>query len=344
MDDGSDRVFETILPKTSPYIESARAHLDAWVSDLRLVRKKASEQRFVRADFAGFASITYPDAGEAGVHLIADWFAWLFLVDDELDDGIFGRDLDHVKRVMGAILTTLQATDDPRARATRGGTSADAEPAAITALSDLWRRTIAPSSASAAWRRRFIRHVTECFAAASWEAENRVRKTIPTEQEYIDKRRHTGAIYVCMDLIEIVENVELPGEVFDSTVFQKALDAACNVVCWTNDVYSLEKERGLGEYHNLAYLVEHARGLGTRRAVAEVWKLIEAEVQSYFAGEGALFSAFPQHAAVLSRYAAGMRSWMRGNYDWSKRTYRYRDANDAKVAYLEPALTGRQAL
>ncbi|WP_394849567.1 hypothetical protein LZC95_19220 [Pendulispora brunnea] len=339
MDDGSNRIFAPFPPKTSPYIERARAHLDSWVGEFGLVRKKASEQRFIRADFAGFASITYPDAGEGGVYLIADWFAWLFLVDDELDDGVFGRDLDHVKRVMGAILATLRATDDPSQAPSASG---DPQPAAITSLADLWQRTIPQSSP--AWRRRFIQHVSECFAAASWEARNRVQKIVPSEREYIDKRRHTGAIYVCMDLIEIVENIELPSEVWENPVFQRALDAACNVVCWTNDVYSLEKERGLGEYHNLVYLVEHARGLTTRRALAEVWKLIDAEVQSYLADERTVMASFPQHEAVLARYAAGMRSWMRGNYDWSKKTYRYRDAHDGKVAYLEPALTGRQAL
>ncbi|WP_394829195.1 terpene synthase family protein [Pendulispora albinea] len=337
MEDVPERIFSIFEPQTNPYIESARAHLDDWVAELRLVRKKASEQRFARADFAGFASITYPSADEAGAHLISDWFAWLFLVDDELDDGVFGRDLERVERVMGDIIATLRATDEPAA-----GPGEGPRAGAVEALADLWRRTIVGTSPS--WRRRFVQHVFECFAAASWEAKNRVEGRIPTEREYIDKRRHTGAIYVCMDLIEVVEELELASEVCESKVFQEALDAACNVVCWTNDVYSLDKERGLGEYHNLVYLVEHARGLSTREADDAVWSAIAAEVRSYLEREQELFAAFPEHGAALSAYAAGMRSWMRGNYDWSRKTYRYRDPREERpeqpAVYLEPTLTG----
>jgi hypothetical protein len=98
------------------------------------------------------------------------------------------------------------------------------------ALVDLWGRT-APR-ATAGWRRRFGAQVAECFAAATWEAANRMRGVVPEVGVYIEKRRHTGATYVCMDLIEPMRDIELPQDVLlAAPVFQAALDAACDVVC-----------------------------------------------------------------------------------------------------------------
>src|SRR5262249_35048966 len=123
-------------------------------------------------------------------------------------------------------------------------------PTAISSLAELWARTAA--DASAAWRRRFTGHLAECLGTAGvGEVGNRVQGIVPDEDTYIEKRRHTGAIYVCMDLIDIVERIDVPVSVYESPEFTAVLDAACNVVVWTNDVYSLQKERSVGEVHNL---------------------------------------------------------------------------------------------
>jgi hypothetical protein len=116
-----------------------------------------------------------------------------------------------------------------------------------------------------------------------------------------------------------------------------------NVVVWTNDVYSLEKERTVGEVHNLVYIVEHHQGVDRPAALARVGAAIEAETQRYLASEIELLRAYPGHADVLVPYLAGMRSWMRGNLDWSARTKRYQPAGAVSPEhYLETALMGTQ--
>ncbi len=326
-------------PEVNPHIHHARAHVETWVAESGVVRKQDSRTRFERADFAEFAAVTYPEADKQGIQLISDWFAWLFLVDDELDDGTAGRHLDQVRSLMNDILVILRSPGERIAR-TNGSRTA------ISSLADLWQRTFARSTPS--WRRRFVRHVEDCFADACWEAENRVHGRIPSTATYIAKRRNTGAIYVCMDLIEIARGIELPVRVLHSQVFNQALDASCDVVCWTNDVYSLEKERSLGEHHNLAYLIEQERRLTTTEALAETANRISARTRQYLGHEKELLRAFPDRSTELTRYTAGMRSWMRGNLDWSQRTNRYQD-HDRSIdesgatnphVYLEPALLG----
>jgi hypothetical protein len=319
--------------QVNPHVEQARAQLSDWARDIGLVRKESARERFEKADFGWFVGMVYPTASATHLELMADWFAWLFLVDDQLDDGGFGRDPDWVRRLVDLMRAVL---DNP------GPVPPDA-PVAISSLADLWARTVV--DASAAWRRRFTSHLFECLeTAAVWEVGNRVKGIVPDEASYVEKRRHTGAIYVCMDLIDIVERIDVPVHVYDSQPFTTALNAACDVVVWTNDVYSLEKERSVGEVHNLVHVVEHHRGLDRPTALAQVCAAIEAETQHYLASELELLRDCPRHTDVLVPYLAGMRSWMRGNLDWSAGTKRYHPASRAERPspehYLEAALMG----
>ncbi|MFI6809913.1 terpene cyclase [Streptomyces luteogriseus] len=326
--EGLHLAFRHLPPELNPHAAAAVSHLRGWTERHGLIGTATARERFDRADFGSFAAATYPTADRQGVCLIADWFAWLFLLDDQLDDGALGKDPLKTGELMSQLFEVL--TGD-------GDTPPAGAPSIVTSLADLWRRT----EASPRWRARFVDHVIAGGLAAGWEADNRARGMIPDVPSYVENRRHTGAIYVCMDLIEVVEGIDLPTEVYDSEPFARALRAACDVVCWTNDVYSLDKETALGEYHNLVTVVQHAHVLTADQAVDRVAALIADEVESFARWEGQALRTLPEHTALLEPYFAGMRSWMRGNFDWSARTRRYRDAVESgpdPVDYLELAL------
>jgi Terpene synthase family 2, C-terminal metal binding len=320
--------FEAIPPQLNPHADDGIEHLRQWVREYGLITASTAAQRFERAEFGRFAAMTYPTADRSGIGIIADWFAWLFLLDDQLDDGIVGKDRDAAAALLGAILGVLQGSPaDPGA------------PAIVSCLADLWSRTTADTDD--VWRKRFVDHVVAGGMAAVWEADNRVNGVVPTEASYIDKRRHTGAIYVCMDLIEIVEHVVLPDEVHSSPAFTAALDAASDVVCWTNDLYSLDKETALGEHHNLVTVSMHERGISEAEATDLTASRIADRLQEYLRYEPAVLAAWPAHRRELEAYLAGMRSWMRGNFDWSAGTRRYLDSPDP-ADYLESRIVRQE--
>jgi len=300
--------FDRIRPRHSDHEDSARAHVFRWVTEFRLAAGPAL-RRFQAADFPGFVATTYPTADPEMLALVTDWFAWLFLLDDALDDGPTGRDQAATDALMTSLANAISG-DDARA----------SEPLA-RALADLWRRTTA--TATPAWTQRFLEHMTAGMAAASWETANRAAGHVPTPSQYIQARRHTGAIYVCMDLIDIVTGLTVPAELYASEPFHSALTAACDVVCWTNDVYSLDKETRLGEWHNLVSVVAHHEQLHREAALADAAHRIVTRLGQFYDAERTLRDHDnPAVAAGLD----GMRSWMRGNFDWSRRTRRYRDA------------------
>ncbi len=336
MEDRSTDITSPFPYQVNPQAEHAREHLSDWARRVGLVRRESAVRRFEHADFGWFAAMVYPSADLRRLELMADWFAWLFLVDDQLDDGQAGRDLDRAAEMLCELREVLGSEPGAVDPAVRPGLSV-----AAASLAELWERTAA--DATPRWRRRFAGHLEECLrTAATWEAANRIQGIVPDEETYVRKRRHTGAIYVCMDFIDIVEDLDMPESLYRDPDFSAALDAACDVVCWTNDVYSLEKERSLGETHNLVHVVQHHRGLTQEEALRQVRSMISAATGFFVDTQDRLLAAHPEHGAVLRPSLAGMRSWMRGNLDWSRQTKRYQApdgaAQERPELYLEPAL------
>ncbi len=330
-------IFCPFTAQINPHVKAAQLHLLKWVQTFNLVQKETARKRFMRANFAWFAACTYPTADADNLALVSDWFAWLFLVDDQLDDGVIGRQLEQAQEVLGELLCVL---DDIGTSGRLLPPSAHSS-SAIASLANLWQRTFPQSTPT--WRKRFFRHVADCFAAANWEAQNRIQGIIPDETTYIKKRRDTGAIYICLDLIDIVEHIDLPLHIYNSQVFQDTLEATSNVVCWCNDIYSLEKEKALGESHNLVLVVQHTHHFTQQEAMNYVSDRICAEIQLFLNLQQQVLALFPMHTQDLQKYLAGMRSWMRGNLDWSSETKRYRELEKTlsgeTVNYLEEILS-----
>ncbi|MEU5560386.1 terpene cyclase [Streptomyces globisporus] len=336
MDSELPDIYCPFPQRTNPHVGHTRGHLDAWTRRTGLVHRESARNRFEQADFGAFVGMVYPTADEEHLDLVADWFVWLFLVDDQLDDGHLGRSPDRVR----SVVERMRAVVDGSAPEPLPG---EEVPAAVTALADLWKRTT--PNAAPHWRTRFAWHlVTYLTTATTWEAGNRAEDVVPSEETYIAKRRHTGAIHVCMDLIEIVADIEAPESLHNDPRFITALEAACNHVCWANDVYSFEKEQVLGEIHNLVHLVRHHRGLGEQQALDHVAERLAMETERFLTAEDELLELYPELSGLLVPYLDGMRSWMRGNLDWSRQTPRYNPADvgqyEEPEEYLEETVLG----
>ncbi|MEU9763564.1 terpene cyclase [Streptomyces sp. NPDC047985] len=336
MDSELPDIYCPFPQRTNPHVAHTRSHLDAWIRNTGLVHRDSAMERFEQADFGAFVGMVYPTADAERLDLVADWFVWLFLVDDQLDDGHLGRSPERVRDVVAVMRSVIEGKGT--------GTTPDEElPAAVVALVDLWERTT--PNAAAHWRARFGWHLTEYLTTTTtWEAGNRAAGVVPSEETYIARRRHTGAIHVCMDLIEIVAGIEAPESIHNDSRFITALEASCNVVCWANDVYSYEKEQVLGEIHNLVHLVRHHRGYDKRKALEHVCAETDRETRRFLAAEAELLSSYPQLSGILLPYLDGMRSWMRGNLDWSRQTPRYNPADvgqyEEPEEYLEATVLG----
>jgi 5-epi-alpha-selinene synthase len=235
----------------------------------------------------------------------------LFLLDDQCDEAGMGHDPEQLACLHTQLVDVLQGIPPRQDQASL-----------VHALWDLRTRIL--EHAPEGWYGRFSRSVTQYFSANVWEATNRRQGQIPNAASYCAMRLFTSAVYPCLLLIELTEDLRLPSEVYGHPNVQRLAKMTNNVISWANDIVSLEKERLQGDVHNLALILSHEQKLTLQAAVNKVGVLHDAEIYAFISLSRQLPSFTPSTDNDLQRLVSGMRFWMRANLDWSLETVRYR--------------------
>lgn len=264
----------------------------------------------------GVAQLTgrfFPQANGEDLDLIADFIYFMFMWDDECDHATPAQS-ELVVRTELALQTLVEAQPLPQA------------PLLVHMLGVLSARL--RGRMSACWWHRFSRQVQLWLEATVWEAVERRSGGAPELAGYLMQRQQTVAMYPCFSLIELAigEEVRLPLRACPDLL---QLETCSNqILGWTNDVFSYEKEVSHGEQHNLVHLLARAESLPTAAAVERAVALINAEVARFSRLDRSL-----RHNASLSAYLDGLHHFLRGNIDWSIGSARYPGAllRDAAV-------------
>jgi len=314
----------------SPLVEEVHQHTLAWASSYNLLQKEAALRRFNGARYAWLAARTYPQAGFAELALTNDFFSWLFLLDDQFDDGLLGRQPERMQEVIQGLLAILgvvsgEPLQGPLARA----------------LYELWDRMLPLTTPR--WRTRFIRHLLAYFDSYGWETRNRASGTIPDVEVYIEVRQDAGAMRLALDYMDLTEHIDLPVEIYQSSLVQVLLRLTNNIVCWSNDIFSLEKELARGDLNNLVLAIQQERGSSLPEAIARVNELVTREVLLFQEISQLALVGVSDYRPDLQKYLAGMQAWIRGNLDWSLESQRYSHVEHAAPgvtpSYLENILS-----
>jgi hypothetical protein len=294
----------------NPHATEAQQATVRWARRLRLLQRDAAYRRLNRLQYGTLMARAYPLAAPETLQIVTDWSTWLFLLDDQCDEAGIGHDPEQLERLHAQFLTVL-----------RGVPPGQAAAPLAHALWDLHTRMLA--HAPEGWQGRFHRSVRQYFSANVWEATNRRQRKIPDAESYCAKRLFTSAVYPCLLLIELTESLCLPSEVCDHPDVQRLTTMTNNVISWSNDIVSLEKELRQGDVHNLALILSHEQNLSLQAAVNQVADLHDAEVYAFIALARRLPSFTPKVNVDLERYVSGMCFWMRANLDWSLGAVRY---------------------
>jgi hypothetical protein len=280
----------------------------SWANTIGLTSTPAGFDRLRRAHAAELAARACPDAPYDRVLLLAELVTWLFAFDDRCDEDELGTDPGRLAPVITPLLDTLDQLGRPVA-----------EPvgAAARGLDDLCRRVRALDRPTALLR--FTTNMRQYLVALLWEASNRQQKRVPRLTEYIQMRRHTGAVLPSLTLTDLVGD-GFPGSRDRVRPAVARLDLlAADLVCWCNDVFSYGKELGHGG-HNLAAVIAADTGCGEGAALEEAAARFNAGLDVYARLEAdVLDDADP----TLTRMVDARRRWLRGTYDWSMGADRY---------------------
>jgi Terpene synthase family 2, C-terminal metal binding len=282
----------------------------AWTRQVGLIQCAADAQRLQQLQYAMLMARAYPHAALSALQLISDWNTWLFLLDDQCDAAALGRSPEQLAQFHTSLLDILR------------GESPKQDSPLICALHDLATRLRA--HADAACLERFTQQIAEYFTANIWEATNRAQRQIPDVETYLMMRPYTGAVYSYLVLIEFAGQLDLPPMVHAHPTVQQLAQMTNNIICWSNDLMSLERELRHGDVHNLVLILHHAQRRSLPEAIRRVAAMHDAEVQRFRALAADLPSFTAAVDADLQQYVTGMQFWMRANMDWSAATARYR--------------------
>ncbi len=288
-----------------PQVTAAESHVRIWVRECGLVTTQAAADGFAAARFGEFAARFYPQARD--IFPLAEWMAWLFLLDDQIDDGLLDPHGESGQRVLHDILAVPAAMP-----------VCSADPF-VMAFAELWPRLAGGMPES--WRRRFLHHLTNSLESTLQEAANRRRGIVPTLAQYLRMRRHTGATLPCFDLIEADGEFCLPDAALTGDLLSIARRSCSEFLTWTNDIVSLAKDDDC-EVNNIVLVLQQQYSLdrttAVERAVSKVYKL-ESEFRSALSSLAESKETDRQFTSLTSHvttYLTSLRDTMGGTCHW----------------------------
>ena len=292
----------------NPYVREADERVIHWVRDLELATAENWADGYRRAKFTWFAARCFPDADLPQLTLAAAFNVWLFLLDDSCDPIPPGQKYEYVRRVsteLSLVLAGYSPSDNPLAKA----------------LADLWARLRALAPAD--WQEYFLQGMLRYLDACKLEAQWLDMETWPSLTSYIRYRPYLGAVHLEPALSEVLCGHTLtPADRRDPRVERLTL-LCCNIVCWSNDLFSLEKEWRNGDKCNLALVLAHERQYGLQDAIREAASLHDEDVR-HFARLARETGAGPLTPA-LAHYVRSLQYIVAANMEWSIHdTARYR--------------------
>ncbi|ACZ83132.1 family 2 encapsulin nanocompartment cargo protein terpene cyclase [Streptosporangium roseum] len=318
--------------RTSPHLDAARRYAVGWARRMGMFDAIPGveagglwdERRFIGFDFAHCAAMIHADASPEQLNLSSDWLAWGTYGDDYFP-AVFGapRDLVAAKlcneRLSAFMPLDAGATPEPTNPIERG-------------LEDLWRRTAEPMSVPA--RQQFREAVEDMTAGWLWELVNQTQHRVPDPVDYIEMRRKTFGSDMTMSLARLAHSDMMPAEIYQTRVMRELDTAAQDYACFTNDLFSYQKEIEFeGEVHNLVLVVENFLEVDRWKARDVVADLMTARMQQFehivANGLPALFDDFAldeQARRILTRHADDLKEWMSGILEWHRRCARYTEA------------------
>jgi germacradienol/geosmin synthase len=272
-------------------------------------------------DFAECSARLDPDCGEAALDLSTCWLAWGTYADD-LYPLLFGsrRDLAAAKlqndRLSLFMPLDCVATATPCNPLERG-------------LADLWARTAAPLSPA---DRAVFRAANERMVD-SWLVElvNQGQHRVPDPVDYVEMRRCTFGSDMTMSLARLTKGRGLPRAALESRALQALELAAQDYGCFTNDLFSYQKEIEFeGELNNIVLVLQKFLDVDRDEAVRRAGDLMTSRMRQF---EHVLATDVPllirelrlgaSELGALNTYVLMLQDWMVGVLEWHRLTRRY---------------------
>jgi hypothetical protein len=294
----------------NPCVGEADEQVIQWVRTFHLAPRPEWAVYYRKAKFTWFAARCFPQASLPCLVLAAEFNVWLFLLDDSCDDIAVGRKYDYIRKMASGLILALSGYPPVReALAAPGVQSAPL----VRAFENLWQRL--KSDSTRPWQEHFTDCMVRYLDAYKLEAALLDAKLFPTVDLYIRNRPYRGAVHLAPALAEVLCGIPLPPGLRSHHLVEAVTLLCCNIVCWSNDLFSLEKGLPGGDTHNLVLVLQHERGCSLSEAIAEAAGIHNRDVVQFQELSGQL-EADPCRKVIAVPYIRALQNIVSANMDW----------------------------
>lgn len=288
---------------------SVVTQVNDWLARFDLGPAPADLRERFASSFCALARSLHPYAAGPWPVLLGKWYCWAFLHDDRCDATELGRVPDRLRALTNRLLAVFAGAAPKQ----------NDEPLAL-ALADLRAELLAAGGPT--WLTEVQHALEHHFGALHWEAVNRASGAVPDLGRYLEMRPVTAGLLLD-DLFFAADGLS---DLRDGQLrhrLEELSGLANEVVCWANDLLSLDKELRQGDVHNLVRVLQSTQELSLEVAIERAERRHAQTLARYLECEGQLRS-LPNARPGLERYLKLLRARMRGIYDWSLLSGRYR--------------------
>ncbi|KAK4032622.1 isoprenoid synthase domain-containing protein [Parachaetomium inaequale] len=305
-------LFSSIMavdPVVNPNYFKVKPKGDAWIQWVMGKDKKWAE-RNTRVDLCYLASIWAPEADEEALRMMLDWNHWVFLFDDQFDEGHLKWDLDAAKAEVEATMAILSDTQPP----------VRMEDNKLRWIFQLCWDRVKKVDMQQRWRDMHRRYFDGLIHQVKQMSEGLTATR--SVDEYIEMRRGTIGVYPAIALTEYGLGTNLPLDVFEHPSLQECMRISADLVLLVNDILSYKKDLALGVEHNLIILFQK-QGATEQEAVDKIGEMIEDCYRRWYSALAAMPVWGEKIDREALRFVDACRNVALGNLYWSFKTGRY---------------------
>ncbi len=281
-------------------------------------------KKFDAMDLAYCGHMIDPHSDADGLNMTACWLTWGTYGDDYFPV-VFTRIGDLAGAKVFVVRQLAFMPDD------LGTPTPVPMNPAERALAELWPPTAA--GMSPAGRRQFRQANQAMLESWLWEFQNQSQHRIPDPVDYVEMRRDTFGSGLTMSLARLRQGERLPPAIFETRPLQSLENAAVDYACFTNDVFSYQKEIEFeGEVHNMVLVIQQFLDVDKDQAVGVVNDLMTARMQQFQRVTDVEFPALMEEYGLdgdarkaLRSFADELEDWMSGIQEWHRAIDRYKE-------------------
>ena len=273
----------------NPAWDQAERQVRAWAARTGLVTDDTTARRLARMGQGRLAGWLAPQAGPAELELLAQWGAFIALVDDEFDQD--GASPEQARALLDRLLDVLDGVD-----------STGHPVAAVRALADLWPRTTV--STVPGWHRRFRERYRQFAEATCTELRLRHSGQRLGLADYLALRRHTITALPVLDLVERTRP--------EASELEELREITADLIAWTNDLGSARRELAEGT-ENLVGVLAREHRCSPLAAAAEARAMLADRMADFDRASTAAATEFSaaERVELIRRVRDGSLAWQR---------------------------------